>query len=197
MSVLILFVCCRRCVSLSRIGSSVQFSCDDSYVLQGSKSITCQRVTDTLAAWSDHRPICRSKFDQLFPLGAELAYALEPKCYSYSMEWLHISHMQIIGYVVKWQPQSALSSTFMLILVQRAFHHVRFMDITIKIHTLWVAELSGGAQTCLSVIQCYTQGHFGVQLRVQPCWPALPTITAPEHQGFKQLWSILSLEIPY
>lgn len=43
------------------MGSSVQFSCDDSYVLQGSKSITCQRVTDTLAAWSDHRPICRSK----------------------------------------------------------------------------------------------------------------------------------------
>lgn len=72
MSVLILFVCCRCCVSLSRVGSSVQFSCDDSYVLQGSKSIICQRVTDTLAAWSDHRPICRSKFDQLFPLGAEL-----------------------------------------------------------------------------------------------------------------------------
>lgn len=46
----------------TRVGSSVQFSCDDSYVLQGSKSITCQRVTDTLAAWSDHRPICRSKF---------------------------------------------------------------------------------------------------------------------------------------
>lgn len=53
--------CCYRRVSLSRVGSSVQFSCDDSYVLQGSKSITCQRVTDTLAAWSDHRPICRSK----------------------------------------------------------------------------------------------------------------------------------------
>lgn len=48
-------------VSVCRVGSSVQFSCDDSYVLQGSKSITCQRVTDTLAAWSDHRPICRSK----------------------------------------------------------------------------------------------------------------------------------------
>uniref|UniRef100_A0AAX7TAH2 CUB and Sushi multiple domains 1 n=1 Tax=Astatotilapia calliptera TaxID=8154 RepID=A0AAX7TAH2_ASTCA len=43
------------------VGSSVQFSCDDSYVLQGSKSITCQRVTDTLAAWSDHRPICRTR----------------------------------------------------------------------------------------------------------------------------------------
>uniref|UniRef100_A0A7N8XP27 CUB and Sushi multiple domains 1 n=1 Tax=Mastacembelus armatus TaxID=205130 RepID=A0A7N8XP27_9TELE len=53
--------CCNYCVSSSRVGSSVQFSCDDSYVLQGSKSITCQRVTDTLAAWSDHRPICRTR----------------------------------------------------------------------------------------------------------------------------------------
>ncbi|KAG9344371.1 hypothetical protein JZ751_011040, partial [Albula glossodonta] len=42
------------------VGASIQFSCDDSYVLQGSKSITCQRVTETLAAWSDHRPNCRS-----------------------------------------------------------------------------------------------------------------------------------------
>ncbi|KAG7230246.1 hypothetical protein INR49_012379, partial [Caranx melampygus] len=47
--------------SKERVSSSVQFSCDDSYVLQGSKSITCQRVTDTLAAWSDHRPICRTR----------------------------------------------------------------------------------------------------------------------------------------
>ncbi|XP_062852030.1 CUB and sushi domain-containing protein 1-like [Trichomycterus rosablanca] len=43
------------------VGASIQFSCDDSYVLQGSKSITCQRVTETLAAWSDHRPICRTR----------------------------------------------------------------------------------------------------------------------------------------
>ncbi|KAK2920300.1 hypothetical protein Q8A73_002504 [Channa argus] len=51
----------RRMGSAFQVGSSVQFSCDDSYVLQGSKSITCQRVTDTLAAWSDHRPICRTR----------------------------------------------------------------------------------------------------------------------------------------
>uniref|UniRef100_A0A672FLN5 CUB and Sushi multiple domains 1 n=1 Tax=Salarias fasciatus TaxID=181472 RepID=A0A672FLN5_SALFA len=51
----------KRMGSAFQIGSSVQFSCDDSYVLQGSKSITCQRVTDTLAAWSDHRPICRTR----------------------------------------------------------------------------------------------------------------------------------------
>lgn len=44
-----------------RVGASVQFSCEDSYVLQGSKSLTCQRVTETLAAWSDHRPICRGE----------------------------------------------------------------------------------------------------------------------------------------
>uniref|UniRef100_A0A8D3BTG4 CUB and sushi domain-containing protein 1-like n=1 Tax=Scophthalmus maximus TaxID=52904 RepID=A0A8D3BTG4_SCOMX len=51
----------KRMGSSFQVGSSVQFSCDDSYVLQGSKSITCQRVTDTLAAWSDHRPICRTR----------------------------------------------------------------------------------------------------------------------------------------
>uniref|UniRef100_A0A8B9JH09 CUB and Sushi multiple domains 1 n=1 Tax=Astyanax mexicanus TaxID=7994 RepID=A0A8B9JH09_ASTMX len=51
----------KRIGSSFQVGASIQFSCDDSYVLQGSKSITCQRVTETLAAWSDHRPICRSK----------------------------------------------------------------------------------------------------------------------------------------
>ncbi|KAJ8250433.1 hypothetical protein COCON_G00223550 [Conger conger] len=44
-----------------QVGASIQFSCDDSYVLHGSKSITCQRVTETLAAWSDHRPNCRTR----------------------------------------------------------------------------------------------------------------------------------------
>ncbi|XP_034622788.1 CUB and sushi domain-containing protein 1-like [Trachemys scripta elegans] len=51
----------KRAGSDFRVGASVQFSCEDNYVLQGSKSITCQRVTDTLAAWSDHRPICRAR----------------------------------------------------------------------------------------------------------------------------------------
>ncbi|XP_073075330.1 CUB and sushi domain-containing protein 1 isoform X2 [Manis javanica] len=51
----------RRAGSDFRVGASVQFSCEDNYVLQGSKSITCQRVTDTLAAWSDHRPVCRAR----------------------------------------------------------------------------------------------------------------------------------------
>ncbi|XP_027021418.2 CUB and sushi domain-containing protein 1 isoform X3 [Tachysurus fulvidraco] len=51
----------KRIGSSFHVGASIQFSCDDSYVLQGSKSITCQRVTETLAAWSDHRPICRTR----------------------------------------------------------------------------------------------------------------------------------------
>ncbi|XP_070454474.1 CUB and sushi domain-containing protein 1 isoform X2 [Equus przewalskii] len=51
----------RRTGSDFRVGANVQFSCEDNYVLQGSKSITCQRVTETLAAWSDHRPICRAR----------------------------------------------------------------------------------------------------------------------------------------
>ncbi|XP_042194838.1 CUB and sushi domain-containing protein 1 [Callorhinchus milii] len=51
----------KRMGSNFRLGSSVQFSCDDSYELQGSKSITCMRVTDMFAAWSDHRPFCRAR----------------------------------------------------------------------------------------------------------------------------------------
>lgn len=41
------------------IGSIVQFSCGEDYVLQGSKSISCQRVAEVFAAWSDHRPVCK------------------------------------------------------------------------------------------------------------------------------------------
>nr|XP_034980310.1 CUB and sushi domain-containing protein 3-like [Zootoca vivipara] len=50
-----------------RIGSdfsldaTVQFSCDEDYVLQGAKSITCQRIAEVFAAWSDHRPVCKVK----------------------------------------------------------------------------------------------------------------------------------------
>ncbi|KAM6149501.1 CUB and sushi domain-containing protein 1 [Erethizon dorsatum] len=51
----------RRAGSDFRVGANVQFSCEDNYMLQGSKAITCQRVTETLAAWSDHRPICRAR----------------------------------------------------------------------------------------------------------------------------------------
>lgn len=46
-------------VSLYRRGSTVHFSCDEGYELQGSKSITCLRVTDSYVGWSDDRPICR------------------------------------------------------------------------------------------------------------------------------------------
>ncbi|KAI4880189.1 hypothetical protein NFI96_002477 [Prochilodus magdalenae] len=42
-----------------RRGATVHFSCDEGYELQGSKSITCMRVTDSYVGWSDDRPICR------------------------------------------------------------------------------------------------------------------------------------------
>ncbi|EFB24608.1 hypothetical protein PANDA_012115 [Ailuropoda melanoleuca] len=42
------------------LGSTVQFSCDEDYVLQGAKSITCQRIAEVFAAWSDHRPVCKA-----------------------------------------------------------------------------------------------------------------------------------------
>uniref|UniRef100_A0AAQ4P1M7 CUB and Sushi multiple domains 3a n=1 Tax=Gasterosteus aculeatus aculeatus TaxID=481459 RepID=A0AAQ4P1M7_GASAC len=41
--------------------SVVQFSCGEDYVLQGSKTISCQRVAEVFAAWSDHRPVCKVK----------------------------------------------------------------------------------------------------------------------------------------
>lgn len=44
-----------------RLGSSVQFTCNEGYDLQGSKRITCMKVSDMFAAWSDHRPVCRGK----------------------------------------------------------------------------------------------------------------------------------------
>ncbi|KAF7247843.1 CUB and sushi domain-containing protein 1 [Varanus komodoensis] len=62
-----------------RVGASVQFSCDDNYVLQGTKSITCQKVTDTLAAWSDHRPICRELWTEAHNIVQEVATKTIPK----------------------------------------------------------------------------------------------------------------------
>uniref|UniRef100_A0AAY4CTK9 CUB and Sushi multiple domains 3a n=1 Tax=Denticeps clupeoides TaxID=299321 RepID=A0AAY4CTK9_9TELE len=43
------------------IGATIQFTCDEDHVLQGSKTITCQRVAEVFAAWSDHRPVCKEK----------------------------------------------------------------------------------------------------------------------------------------
>uniref|UniRef100_A0A8C9FBF7 CUB and Sushi multiple domains 2 n=1 Tax=Pavo cristatus TaxID=9049 RepID=A0A8C9FBF7_PAVCR len=45
----------------ARLGSSIQFTCNEGYDLQGSKSITCKRVSDIIVAWSDHRPVCRAR----------------------------------------------------------------------------------------------------------------------------------------
>ncbi|KAM9805514.1 CUB and sushi domain-containing protein 3-like [Syngnathus typhle] len=43
------------------IGATVQFICDEDHVLQGSKTITCQRMAEVFAAWTDHRPVCKVK----------------------------------------------------------------------------------------------------------------------------------------
>uniref|UniRef100_A0A8C6SG26 CUB and Sushi multiple domains 3a n=1 Tax=Neogobius melanostomus TaxID=47308 RepID=A0A8C6SG26_9GOBI len=43
------------------IGSEVHFTCGEDYVLQGSKTISCQKVAEVFAAWSDHRPVCKVK----------------------------------------------------------------------------------------------------------------------------------------
>lgn len=48
-------------VLLHSIGGEVQFSCSEDYVLQGSKTISCQRVAEVFAAWSDHRPVCKGE----------------------------------------------------------------------------------------------------------------------------------------
>ncbi|KAM6428143.1 CUB and sushi domain-containing protein 2 isoform 2-T3 [Liasis olivaceus] len=44
-----------------RLGSSVQFTCSEGYDLQGSKSITCKKLSGMRAAWSDQRPVCRAR----------------------------------------------------------------------------------------------------------------------------------------
>ncbi|KAB1268754.1 CUB and sushi domain-containing protein 2 [Camelus dromedarius] len=51
----------KRLGSDFRLGSSVQFTCNEGYDLQGSKRITCMKVSDIFAAWSDHRPVCRAR----------------------------------------------------------------------------------------------------------------------------------------
>lgn len=48
-------------VFVCSIGGVVQFSCGEDYVLQGSKTISCQRVAEVFAAWSDHRPVCKGR----------------------------------------------------------------------------------------------------------------------------------------
>lgn len=50
----------------ARLGSSIQFTCNEGYDLQGSKSITCKRVSDIIVAWSDHRPVCRGEKTKQF-----------------------------------------------------------------------------------------------------------------------------------
>ncbi|XP_061076047.1 LOW QUALITY PROTEIN: CUB and sushi domain-containing protein 3-like [Conger conger] len=51
----------KRIGSNFSIGATALFTCDEDHVLQGSKTITCQRVAEVFAAWSDHRPACKVK----------------------------------------------------------------------------------------------------------------------------------------
>uniref|UniRef100_A0AAQ4NQP8 CUB and Sushi multiple domains 3a n=1 Tax=Gasterosteus aculeatus aculeatus TaxID=481459 RepID=A0AAQ4NQP8_GASAC len=51
----------KRTGSNFRSVATAQFTCDEDHVLQGSKTITCQRVAEVFAAWSDHRPVCKVK----------------------------------------------------------------------------------------------------------------------------------------
>ncbi|KAJ8409833.1 hypothetical protein AAFF_G00218920 [Aldrovandia affinis] len=51
----------KRLGSEFSLGATAQFTCDEDHVLQGSKTITCQRVAEVFAAWSDHRPVCKVK----------------------------------------------------------------------------------------------------------------------------------------
>nr|XP_032817255.1 CUB and sushi domain-containing protein 3-like isoform X3 [Petromyzon marinus] len=44
-----------------RLGATVQFACDEGFVLLGSKSVVCQRLADVFAAWSDQSPQCKAQ----------------------------------------------------------------------------------------------------------------------------------------
>nr|XP_032815088.1 CUB and sushi domain-containing protein 3-like isoform X2 [Petromyzon marinus] len=44
-----------------RLGATIQFTCDEGFVLLGSKSIICQRVADVFASWSDQKPQCKAQ----------------------------------------------------------------------------------------------------------------------------------------
>lgn len=67
-------------VLICRRGATVHFSCDEGYELQGSKSITCMRVTDNYVGWSDDRPICRGT-THIHMLNTEcLSFRKDPTC---------------------------------------------------------------------------------------------------------------------
>lgn len=70
-----LYALCVICVC--SIGSEVQFTCGEDYVLQGSKTISCQRVAEVFAAWSDHRPVCKGKNTSLTKHAEELRAAAQ------------------------------------------------------------------------------------------------------------------------
>lgn len=84
------FWCWRVCPYMQfhcRRGATVHFSCDEGYELQGSKSISCLRVTDSYVGWSDDRPICRGKHR---PMSCHLCTCimnLVPVCPPFIFSW--------------------------------------------------------------------------------------------------------------
>lgn len=74
-----------RMQSNCRRGATVHFSCDEGYELQGSKSISCLRVTDSYVGWSDDRPICRGENRQrrMCASSPKLVSAWPPVIFSY------------------------------------------------------------------------------------------------------------------
>lgn len=70
---------------ICRRGATVHFSCDEGYELQGSKSITCMRVTDNYVGWSDDRPICRGTTHAHLLNAKFLSFRKHPTCVLYGL----------------------------------------------------------------------------------------------------------------
>lgn len=97
-----------------RRGATVHFSCDEGYELQGSKSISCLRVTDSYVGWSDDRPICRGKDRRrcMCASSLKLVPAWPPVIFSYSSALIAMrSFPTVIGHPA----QSIVSPSFVLL----------------------------------------------------------------------------------
>lgn len=94
-----------RFVLPARLGSSIQFTCNEGYDLQGSKSITCKRVSDIIVAWSDHRPVCRGEETSSIELELmrESISLTSPSCITHSILnlWLGSQPQSSVGSMVQ------------------------------------------------------------------------------------------------
>lgn len=103
-----------RMQSNCRRGATVHFSCDEGYELQGSKSISCLRVTDSYVGWSDDRPICRGKDRRrcMCASSLKLVPAWPPVIFSYPSALIA---MRSFPTVVGRPAQSIVSPSFVLL----------------------------------------------------------------------------------